>query len=281
MEKFRRLGVTLLLGSISHVAIAEGLPQVINKFKQTCVCAGCDLAGANLANFRPAEDLRFLPNIDNNDFSFKKCNLVRANMAGANLRNTNFNANIPRYRTAPKALDYESVLAGSDFSFANFTGTNLRDSKLVGIIAKSANFQGGNLSGGDLTQADFARANFAQANLRKTKAKIDVMHGFQADFRHANFNGADLAQARLCGSFAQASFKNANLKGAILQSRPTPDGAVMWQGADFSGANLTGADIGGHGQLRQSGKQVHASVLAQAKFCRTTMPDGQINNRDC
>ena len=71
---------------------------------------------------------------------------------------------------------------------------------------------------------------------------------FQGDFR-----GANLSQSNFTGTvLAQADFRGANLSGACLV-----------------GANLSEAKLG-------------ASVnLDKAIFCRTLMPDGSIEDRDC
>ena len=71
---------------------------------------------------------------------------------------------------------------------------------------------------------------------------------FQGNFRAANLSKSNFSGAQL----AQADFRGANLSGAC-----------------FVKANLRDAKLG-------------ASVnLSKAIFCRTLMPDGSINDRDC
>lgn len=71
---------------------------------------------------------------------------------------------------------------------------------------------------------------------------------FQGDFRGANLSNSNFTGAQL----AQGDFRGANLSGAC-----------------FVGASLADAKLG-------------ASVnLHNAVFCRTIMPDGSVNDRDC
>ena len=83
-----------------------------------------------------------------------------------------------------------------------------------------------------------------------------------ANLRGSNLRGADLRKANL--SFANLSFVNlrgANLRGAILDN------------TKLVRADLVGADL-------RDAIMVHTNVRG-ALFCRTRMPNGEINNRNC
>ncbi len=97
----------------------------------------------------------------------------------------------------------------------------------------------------DLRNADLRNSNLHDAVLEGTK-----LH--RADLGGADLSGAVLAVADLSG----ANLGGADLSGAVLT------------GAVLSGAVLAVADLSG-------------AVLMNARFCRTTMPEGTINNADC
>ena len=82
------------------------------------------------------------------------------------------------------------------------------------------------------------------------------------DLRGRDLSGADLRSADLAG----ACLQNANLTGAELRSADFEQADV--RGANFTDANLDRADIRGW-------------KATDAIFCRTTMPDGEINTVNC
>ncbi len=119
------------------------------------------------------------------------------------------------------------------------------------------------LSGADLSGADLGGANLGVANL--TGANLTGADLFKANLIKANLRGADLSGAHLDDadlSFADLSF--ANLTGADL-TRARLNRANLTE-ANLFKANLRGVDLTG---------------LSGPQFCRTTMPNGSINNRDC
>ncbi len=79
------------------------------------------------------------------------------------------------------------------------------------------------------------------------------------DGREANFDNTDNR-----GSvFAEACLHGASFRGANL-------GGSTWGDACLVDADFTGADLGGD-----------SATFGGAVFCRTTMPDGTVNDRDC
>jgi Pentapeptide repeats (8 copies) len=84
--------------------------------------------------------------------------------------------------------------------------------------------------------------------------------------------GAVLPKAELRG----ADLKNADMRGADM--RETDLRQADLRNADFSGANLRNADLRG---ADLSGAKLYKANLRGAKLCRTTMPDGSLDNSGC
>jgi hypothetical protein len=78
------------------------------------------------------------------------------------------------------------------------------------------------------------------------------LHPWLVDLTCANLSFANLAGADL----SRVDLSRANLYGADLRD------------ANLSGANLTDADLSG-------------AILQGTTFCRTIMPNGRANDRDC
>jgi hypothetical protein len=88
----------------------------------------------------------------------------------------------------------------------------------------------------------------------------------------ANLSGADLHQANLTGAdLSGADLSGANLNFANLSGADLP--GTDLSGADLRRTNLTKADL--------RAADLTGADLSGAHFCRTTMPDGSINNRHC
>jgi uncharacterized protein YjbI with pentapeptide repeats len=172
-------------------------------------------------------------------------NLTEANLTEANLSGANLSGAILR-----RAFLREANLAGADL-----TGANLNSALLV-----KANLRLADLSGADLSGADRSAVNAFQANL--SGAVLSGANLTDAGLREANLTGADLSGANL----TDANLRFANLVGAVLTR------------ANLSRANLGGVDLG---RANLSGANLSGANLTDALFCRTTMPDGSINNRDC
>jgi hypothetical protein len=129
---------------------------------------------------------------------------------------------------------------------------------LIGLQAKrrhTSRQQYLNLSNTNLSGADLGRANLFGVHLRG------------ADLSGANLLGADLGRADLRGAnLSDATLIEANLFGAHLS------------GADLRGANLFGTNLS-EAYLR--GANLSGADLPDAKFCKTIMPNGTLNNCDC
>ena len=88
------------------------------------------------------------------------------------------------------------------------------------------------------------------------------LHG--SVFRRIDGRGTSFAGTDARGTvFAEACLRSASFRGARL-------GGSTWGGACLVDADFTGADLGGD-----------AGALSGALLCRTVMPNGTVNNRDC
>ena len=88
-----------------------------------------------------------------------------------------------------------------------------------------------------------------------------------ADLSGCNIAGIDLSDMNLTGAnFADANLAFASLTGANLTDANLSDADLFF--ANLTDANLTGANL--------TGTDLTATV-----FCRTTMPDGTVNNLGC
>jgi uncharacterized protein YjbI with pentapeptide repeats len=125
------------------------------------------------------------------------------------------------------------------------------------------------LSGVNLTKADLTRANLTRANL----ARADLTG---ANLTRADLTRADLTEANLTrASLTKAVLSRANLTRAILnRARLTR--------ADLTTANLTEANLGS-ADLTEANltRAILSRNILNGKLCKTAMPDGTVNNRDC
>ncbi|MFN8590946.1 MAG: pentapeptide repeat-containing protein [Thermomicrobiales bacterium] len=143
-------------------------------------------------------------------------------------------------------------------SLARQVFTGLRGSRRAAIAA---------LVGGALFRSDLGKG-FA-----RTKAKADASVCYPGT-RCAPGEGKNASGCDFSGStgFYQGKFRGANLSNSNFT------GAQL-AGGDFRGANLSGAClVGANLQAAKLGSSVN---LKGAIFCRTLMPDGAFNDRDC
>jgi uncharacterized protein YjbI with pentapeptide repeats len=179
-----------------------------------------------------------------------------------------------------KANLNKADLSWANLSKADLDEANLSEANLSGANLSNAYFGKANLSVADLSEANLSEANLSRADLSKAKllgAKLNGIDLSMADLSEANLFGAKLIGAKL----SKSKFIGANLIGADLSKADLSEAnlsraqliASKLIGADLSNANLYEAETLSKVQLKL--------VLDQAKLCNTTLPDGEVSNRDC
>lgn len=118
------------------------------------------------------------------------------------------------------------------------------------VALSALNRDGVSLAGAPLHGASLRRIGLAEANL--TRADLN-----RADLSYASLTGAVLLRANL----KRTKLYKADLRRAILVKADLT-------GADLVCTNFTEADL-------------TDAILTSAELCRTIMPDGQIEDRDC
>ncbi|MGB3491182.1 MAG: pentapeptide repeat-containing protein [Elainellaceae cyanobacterium] len=156
--------------------------------------------------------------------------------------------------------DVELLIETKDCPVCILTDSDLSHKDLAGANLKVADLSRANLSDTDLSGADFTVANLFQANLDR------------ANLSGANFSGVDLSSATLRdadlsgANLTNAVFVGSDLAGANLEN-------VYWTGADFKDTDLSKVNL--------TGVQFRGVDLTGVVLCQTTMPSGDISNRDC
>ena len=182
---------------------------------------------------------------DLNGTSLRGANLAGANLYGASLT--------------------KASLTKANLYGAYLTGANLVGANLAGAYLRGADLQEASLTGASLTKANLTGAYLRKANLRG--ASLTEASLSRVDLQQANLRGASLTEASLTeASLSRANLAGANLRGANLREANLREANLYY--ANLREANLKEADLTGVN-------------LSEAKFCRTTMPDGSTNNDDC
>ena len=147
-----------------------------------------------------------------------------------------------------------STFSRLDMQGADLSGMWLYANDFFGMNLAKANFRESTISLSNLNMSDFTSANFQGATFRRSIAT--AVNLTSANLRGAWLNGTD---------FTQASFVGADLRDSLFSQ------GTIFGGADFTDADLTGATFRPLSLLDEE----------SATYCRTTMPDGTLNNRDC
>ncbi|CCD30155.1 Putative conserved protein, pentapeptide repeat family [Candidatus Glomeribacter gigasporarum BEG34] len=237
----------------------------LNRLKQSYQCQGCDLQGVDLSGFNPLQ-----PDAPPQALlSLHRAQLVRANLSRIRL-----------WRCLRGVAD--GCFNDIDVSEADLSQAVLDHARLYGVNFARARLHGSQMRNASCDLCDFSKTDFSHACLRGFTSEGDAMHGWGSQFDGANFAGANLSHARLYGSFVQANFSHAKLRHTTLASAEDADGSgrtasALWAGVNFTDADLTGARVlNGRGFSNDP-----PADLSQAILCRTTMPDGTVNHRDC
>lgn len=167
-------------------------------------------------------------------------------------------------------------------------GANLQGAKLKLLSAKKINFKNANLSFADISnnswdEVDFSGADLSRANLTRSR------------FRKANFEGVNASAMELLGGdFSNANFKDAymdgvdmraanfegvNFENAVIDSDGPYDPRYL--GANFTDANFKGSEVSLTEYISDGTETGTQKAKKHIFFCRTIMPNGTTNNRDC
>jgi len=170
-----------------------------------------------------------------------------------------------RYVTAVKASFQKADLRGADLRFSNFDGAFFVDAK----FDATTRFEGSTFN-----KALFVKTQFGDAKLAGAKS-----------FNGAIFIGNDLSNRSMDGMYFEgATFNNVNLTkttfkktyltGAkFIQSKPGP---LMFNGTDFSGADMSSVVIQGEFQHEVDGGGKQWINMYDVKFAGADMAEASL-----
>ena len=205
---------------------------------------------------------------------FSEANLSEANMKGVDLRGASLRgADLSEVDLSEANLSGAdlsgAILSGANLSGADLSGAKLQDCEATGANFTKADLSEADLSGGTFGQTRFVEANLSGANLKEAdfsestweECFLEKVQADEADFTGATFSKVNFARSSLIYAdfsgtqlkevnFSQVKASNVFFDGAkgenlvftgadLTQSRADEETAFL--GADFRGANLTGA----------------------------------------
>ncbi len=152
---------------------------------------------------------------------------------------------------AASPVDY----SGKDLSFLDLAGLDFKraimvKTNLYGVDLSAASLVGANLAGARLDRATVIGADFSGANMEGASIlRPSVFSSMMFDRADCpNFTGANLRSIRIAARMDGAIFRDADMSGAQIgpfdmgvEAGMAPSSFMM--GADFSGANMTGAVV--------------------------------------
>jgi uncharacterized protein YjbI with pentapeptide repeats len=137
------------------------------------------------------------------------------------------------------------------------------------IDLTEADLRGANLIGTNLSTAILVRTNLSGAYLSGNLRSVFAVG--------ANLSGASLRDADLTWAFLEdVNLTRSDLTRTILQGADLIRADLSY--ADLTGTNLTGANLTDANLI---GATLKYTKLEDAKFCRTILPNGTLENRDC
>lgn len=155
-----------------------------------------------------------------------------------------------------------AVFQAKDGAALDFSGQNLRHLDLSGL-----DFKGARLTGADLFGADLSAANLSGVDL--TGGNLNRVSLIRADLSGAKLVNVTLMRPNVSTSLdydpAEApKFRGADMRNVRMTTR--------LHGADFRGANLTGARLGPH-EPRADISSMPASILKSCDFSGAILKD--------
>jgi hypothetical protein len=181
-------------------------------------------------------------------------------------------------------------LVGASLTALNLSGQDMRMSDFTGGVLRYAGLSGAKVSGGRLSGVDASRMKWSSTEAvgvtaprfvaQKTRFDLGTFLSSTldgADFSDSTFNETSFDNVTMGkGSFNGATIEHVDLAFARLRGADLGDATIDTTSmyfANLAGATLLGATIGETLE--------HDSPLRYATLCRTVMPRGLINNRDC
>ena len=224
-----------------------------------------DLTHANLTNVYMQR-----ANMDNS--TLRSAYLRNARLQSASLRDVDFrNANMQNVNLR-NVVSTNAKFVLADLTQAILVDADLRGAKLTRTILANADLRGTQLPSADLREADLNSAQLQGSNLKSSSLQRSKLS--YADFRNADLRGAKLNSAEICNNNYlpgntenQYGRKSETQIGVLYNTITDPVDSCS---ADFSNANLEGADLTG-----ASFKYVNFSnaVLSKVKFIDTDLQD--------
>ncbi len=155
-----------------------------------------------------------------------------------------------------------AFFSASSGTRVTYTRRTLRDLDLSGIDFHQAVLTGSDLFGADLTGANLKGVDLSDGNLNRTIV-------IRADFSGANLRNATFMRPSVFSSLDYDSAESPKFAGADMRLIRMTSHMV---GADFRGANLTGAHMGPH-EPRADLSSMPASILKSCDFSGATLVD--------
>lgn len=173
----------------------------------------------------------------------------------------------PLNSTNPVGIDIQAALTviGRRKQYLKDKIIDLRKISLVGVELQNTNFSKADFGGTNLNNVNLSGANLNEANLSLTNL-------IGADLRGANLNEANLSFSNLIGAdLSNAHLNGADLKNAHLDDSPEPDEYEYEEDLppddDFNATTLNGTDLSTCKNLTQS------QLILVAKNENTKLPD--------
>lgn len=255
---------------LSSPAATQAPETEAEHFLRTGQCVQCDLSGADLNGIRVADGVT-----DDNLCTLN--GIATGTFNGAQMAGADFTTCETKQDSRLSTMTWNGAsLKEVDFSGARLGGNSFRD----------ADLSGANLGNSTLYRVDLSGANLSHALLGGARSQRAQMSGAGSNFANADFTGASLKGAQLFGDFQGADFSDADLQGADISgfaagARGADGETQLHTGpANFDGrVNLSGANLRNGSFFGQ--KIMSGGGFAGAILCRTTLPDGEVSNRDC
>ena len=144
----------------------------------------------------------------------------------------------------------------------DFSGRNLRDLDLSGLDFHEALLAGADLFGADLTSSNLTGVDLSGVNLNRAIV-------IRADFSGANLHNASFMRPSVSTTLDYDVAEAPKFAGADMRNIRMTTKMI---GADFRGANLTGATMGPH-EPRADLSSMPASILKSCDFSGATLTD--------